>query len=542
MAKAIKDQKALEAERIKAKIVKTYLRAVKKYKRVPTESELRDLGLTRHTIRWHFKNPQALRAHCKEVAPEYFENLIDESVFNDEQMAELESLIADRSTVVISTAVTGSRLHKGFYEAIKNFCKKKKGVDLYIPVTDPAADAAWDIAPELGASHVVGGDLALNSNIFISGIKMSAKQIDPTTGLNRMGHKMSFIFGSPKQRLKVKANSNFKHPHVSMGTGAITRPNYKTSRYMSERTAKLAEVDHKIGAIIVELEPSELYFFRQIQASASGAFADLGKLYKPNGEILDYPPEFFVMGDLHPGESDPVALTCWEDIVKETKAQNIVLHDAVNGHSISHWVEGKIIEKAVLAREKMTNLEQEGKLCAEHFRRILSWLPSNGKVYIVPSNHNDFLYRYLNDKRFVKDYENLDFVARVLLPKVLNGEDPAKVLVEHFLDAKEKARIVWWKEDEDFRYAGVQLAAHGDRGPNGGKGNIMNQEEAYGPCIVGHSHTPGIYREAYQVGTTTFRKLRYAKGPSSWMQTSCLLYRNGSRQLINCIDGKWRKK
>ena len=526
----------------KAKIVATYIRAVKKFKRVPTEAELRELGLSRNKVRWHFKNPQDLKESAKVIAPELFENLIDESVFTDENMEELEGLVEGKSFITISTAVTGSKVHEGFYNALKNLNKRKNGVDLYIPVTDPAADASWDISPKLGMDHIVFGDLALNSNIFISGIRMSAKQIDPTTGLNRMGHKRSFIFGSPKQHMRVKANSNVKHPHVSMGTGAITKPNYKTSRYLSERTAKLAEVDHKMGAIVVELDSDEKYYFRQIQPSASGAFADLGKLYKPNGEVEDYAPEFMVLGDLHPGETDEVAMGCWEEVARTTNVQNLVVHDGVNGHSISHWLEGKIIEKARMAKNKMTNLEEEGRLCAAYYRRMLAWLPKGGKIYMVPSNHNDFLYRYINDKRFVRDYENLDFVARVLLTRTLNGEDPAKVLVEHFLSDEERKRIVWWGEDEDFRYAGVQLASHGDHGPNGGKGNIKNQEEAYGSCIIGHSHTPGIYRGAYQVGTSTHRKLAYAKGPSSWMQTSCLLYKNGSRQLINCIEGSWTVK
>lgn len=536
---AKKDKQEMQNEKTKKKAVQTYLKAVQKYKRTPTERELHDLGLTRHTIRWHFKNPDDLKKYCREKYPRIFKDIIDESIFTAENMHALEDMVSEAETVIVSSVVTGCKVNKNFLNAIRSYAKKKKGVDLYVPITDPAAKAEWVVSPELGHEHIVLGDLALNSNLYISGIKMSAKQIDPTTGLNRMGHKMSFIFGSPKQRLKVKANSNIKHPHVSMGAGAITHPNYDTDKYMSERTAKLAEIDHKIGAVVVELD-AENYYFRQIQASSSGAFADLGKLYMPTGEVVEYAPEYFVMGDLHPGETDPVALQCWKEVVTETKAKNIVVHDGVNGHSISHWLEGKIIDKALMARRGMTNLEQEGKLVAETLREILSWMP--GKIYMVPSNHNDFLNRYINDKRFVKDYENLDFVARVLLTPTLNGEDPAKVLVEHFLSKEEKSRIVWWKEDEDFRYAGVQLAAHGDRGPNGSRGTIRNQGECFGACIVGHSHTPGIDREAYQVGTSTYKKLGYSKGPSSWMQTSALLYRNGARQLINCIDGKWRKK
>jgi len=531
-----------EAAKVRSSLIKIYVSAVKKLKRVPTEAEMRERGVTRHKVRYHFKNPQALKQAAMGAAPEAFEHIIDESIFTDENMENLEQRMSNASAAVVFSAVTGCKVHKGFYRTLKSYAEKHNAVPLCIPVTDPAADASWNLSPDLDKESIVFGDLALNSNIYINGIKMSAKQIDPTWGLKRMSHRMSFIFGSPKQRLIVKANSNLKHPHVSMGTGAVTLPNYSTSRYMSERTAKLAEFDHKVGAVVVELDSDEKYYFRQIQASASGSFADLGQLYMPDGRVVPYAPAYFVMGDLHPGETDPKALACWKEVIQETGAENVVVHDGVNGHSISHWVEGKIIEKALMAKKGMTNLAEEGKLCAQYFTEILSWLPATGKIYMVASNHNDFLYRYLNDKRFVRDYENFDFVAQNLLPKVLQGEDPAKVLVELFLSLEAKARIIWWKEDEDVRFAGVQLAAHGDRGPNGSRGTLRNQEESFGPCVVGHSHTPGILREAFQVGTSTFRKLGYSGGPSSWMQTSCLVYPNSSRQLINCIDGKWRLK
>lgn len=533
---------AKKTDTLKSKVISIYIKAVRKFKRVPTEGELRDLGLSRNTIRWHFENPKALKNHVKETRPEVFKNIIDEDLFTDSNMQKLEELVSHTKVAIVSAAVTGCKTHKGFLKAINSYAKKNEGTPLYIPVTDPASKAGWNICSDLGDKNIVFGDLALNSNIYISGIKMSAKQIDPTTGLDRMGHKMSFIFGSPKQRLKVKANSSSMHPHVSIGTGAVTLPNYQTERYMSERTAKLAQLDHVIGSLIVELDDNDKYYFREIRANTSGAFADLGKLYKPDGKVLDYSPEYFVMGDLHPGETDPAAFECWKEVISETKAKNVVVHDGFNGHSISHWLEGKIMDKAKMAAMGMTNLEQEGKICADKLKEILSWLPKNGKLYMVPSNHNDFLKRYLNDKRFVRDHENFDFVVKNLIGPAMKGEDPAKVLVEMFLTPKERSRIIWWDQESNFRYAGVLLSAHGDLGPNGSRGTLANQESSYGACIVGHSHTPGRYRDAVQVGTTTYKKLGYTKGPSSWMQTSALLYPNGAIQLINCIDGKWRLK
>ncbi len=88
--------------------------------------------------------------------------------------------------------------------------------------------------------------------------------------------------------------------------------------------------------------------------------------------------------------------------------------------------------------------------------------------------------------------------------------------------------------------ADIELGAHGDKGANGARGSLLAMENAYGNSVSGHSHTPEILRGAWQVGTTSLLKLEYVKGPSSWMHTSCLVYPNGSRQLINAINGLWR--
>jgi hypothetical protein len=41
------------------------------------------------------------------------------------------------------------------------------------------------------------------------------------------------------------------------------------------------------------------------------------------------------------------------------------------------------------------------------------------------------------------------------------------------------------------------------------------------------------------MGTSTYLKLNYNVGPSSWMQSLCLVYSNGARQLINVINGSY---
>jgi len=125
---------------------------------------------------------------------------------------------------------------------------------------------------------------------------------------------------------------------------------------------------------------------------------------------------------------------------------------------------------------------------------------------------------------------------------VLDGKDPLKESINGRLNKKESKRLYWLKRDSEYKVGGVECGAHGDLGANGSRGSLRGMEKAYGNSITGHSHTAGILRGAWAVGTTSNLKLDYSKGPSSWTHTACLVYKDGSRQLINVIKGKWHKE
>ena len=97
----------------------------------------------------------------------------------------------------------------------------------------PCEDAAnrnsvykWELSPSLKkCGYVVYRDLYINDNVYISDIKVSAKQIDPLTGLDIFAQsKGTMILASAKQNLKFVPNSNIKLPRALMTTGAVTVP------------------------------------------------------------------------------------------------------------------------------------------------------------------------------------------------------------------------------------------------------------------------------------------------------------------------------
>ncbi|MFK5283800.1 hypothetical protein ACI3PL_29915, partial [Lacticaseibacillus paracasei] len=67
-----------------------------------------------------------------------------------------------------------------------------------------------------------------------------------------------------------------------MTTGACTLPKYYDNKFVSKRLSYIADHDHTIGAIIVEIENDKLFHFRQIQADENGSFIDYGVQYNPD--------------------------------------------------------------------------------------------------------------------------------------------------------------------------------------------------------------------------------------------------------------------
>lgn len=526
----------MEFSKAQLDIVRTYIKLVRSDKiQVPQAEHLLKYQVTYSMVKHHFGNLAKLRKAAKEHAPDVFRDIIDEEIYNPQIFAEIKEKAEGYTRFVVTTAVTGCEVHHGFHRALKRYCKTNKAMLLILPATDPASTAGWSLDPHLKEEHIVMSDLALNSNIWLSSIQLSAKQIDPITGLGRIGHRNgSFVYASPKQRLKLIATSSTgKTPKAVMTTGAITKPDYSTEKYMSKRTSYISTIDHVMGAVIIEIENDTHYHFRQIQAEKSGNFVDLGMYYKVE-TVSKLSPEAIILGDYHAGQTDPDAKKAFLDVIKLVKPRRIVLHDLFNGLSINHHEKNKHIQRAIHSMEDKLNLKAELEIVARELNELSEYAE---EIIVDKSNHDEFLERYLDEGMYVRDPQNKR-ISLDLAAAMMDGLDPLKVGVEMCgLKAK---NIKWLKRDEDYKIARVEIGAHGDLGSNGSYGSLYAMENSYGNSVSGHAHTPEILRGVWQVGTLSLLKLDYNRGPSSWLHSSCLLYPNGGRQLINVIDKKWK--
>ncbi len=529
----------------KRELVEAYVQIVQQKNMFPTRSDLALVGITRDKIRHYFVNITGLRLAAKMLFPEAFKGIIVEEDFTSQKAkVKLAKEVKRHKTFIVTTAVNGQWAHPKFMETLNFLSSELDAKILIMPSHDPAHNLdnaiEWHFDDILKDYTFVFDETALNSNIYISSLRINAKQINPTTGLGRICQgKGSFIFASPKQSLEYDPVSNVKYPHARMSTGACTVANYRSTQGNSLRTAYIAEHDHVMGALIVEIEDENIYHFTQIQADLEGGVCHHGNYYIGDNKPRKVTPKL-VMGDYHAGEHDETAVGAWEEIIDAMGVDEVFFHDLFNGQSLNPHESHNIVLRAKHSKNGLLSLASELRVTGEQLDRILSH-KSVKKGIIVKSNHDDFLSRWLDEGKF--KYDPLNFqIGCKLADKSVDGLDALQEGLKECAKIKHWGKIRFLDRDEDYKIAGIELGCHGDKGSNGARGSKANLENAYGRCVIGHSHSPGILRGVYQVGTSSLFDLGYNKGPSSWLHTSCLVYANGQRQLINSIGGKWRIK
>ena len=532
-----------QRERNQQKLARIYAHFVRRYHRFPTRKDLARLGYHRDVVRQYFANYHELNQAARRAFPECFTGIIDQSIFTPDTIDKMETRVKKYKRFVITTAVVGRLADTALLETMQNYCRLTDAALLILTTADPASAGEWVVDGAVGLDNIVISDLAIHSNVFLSAIKTSAKQIDPITGLDRIAQNIStLLYASPKQRLKFVPVSHNKPPRALMTTGAITRPNYRPDpdlphAYMSERTAYIANHDHVMGGIVLEIEDENYFHFRQLQADAKGGFYDLG-LYYRGDSVTAGRAEAFSLGDWHSGQTDPTARQAWKQVCELTRPKQLILHDVFDGLSINPHDRDQQILLAARAAKGLLSLEAEVRGLVADLDDMLTW-PGVERLVVVWSNHDLFLERWLQDGEYTKDPYNYALGVE-LAHEMTKGRNPLQYAVEKF-GLRHKDKVLWLGPDDDYKIAGIQYGVHGHKGANGSRNpSLAGIEKGYGASTTGHNHGGEILRRAWRNGTSCYLKQDYNRGgASSWTHSSTLQYDTGQRQLINSWGGHW---
>ena len=464
------------------------------------------------------------------------EDLTPNSFLELTELYDSESVEAEVSKYrrfVVTTYIPGSKLDLPFLSSLKSYCYHNDAKLLILLSYVNKKDAVSQIPTQLKEETFVLHDLLLNDNLLISATKVKATNVNPLTGLSRLGKRQrSVVLASPKMMLKITPNGYKDIPHALMSTGTISQPNYQLN-YFNNASATKSKADHQMSALTFFIENEKTFHFRQLQRRVDGSVCDYGMTYAQQKVPKNEQPEALVLGDWHCGSTDPHARKAWDKVIKDLSPKKVILHDFFDGITVNPHQKRAHFTKAKGFGKGFGSLKAEIVECVKDLAVFCKNAP---EVFIVKSNHDLFLDRALEDGEFTQDKINGKYLSW-LYSQCEDGDDPLEVAIrmEGEKLGVDLSNAVFLKEDESLNVEGVELGCHGHRGPNGSRGSSSNLEESYGPLVFGHTHTISILRDAWGVGTSSLLDLGYNVGPSSWVRSACLLHKYGARQLLNII-------
>ena len=544
-------------EAYRNKIAECYVEYLEKNHKDPTTKEFKcnfgPAAVEQGISTWKdvFKNITEVR----EVAlttPELAER-IQKATFNEEEFGSKEykervrQELKNYKKFIVTTAVNGKQVNIDFLASLQNYAKVNNAAitfQISHDVRSSKRKFAFNLDPALRCGYVISEDTWLNNNIVLPNLIASAKQINPDSGLNRFCAKLgaTLILPGCKQSQKhiAELERSNRIPHSTLVTGAVTVADYSSDVIIAGRTNWMAEQDHQLGAAIIEIEDDERFHLRVIQAAEDGSFTDMGNVYYPDGVVGTTQSAVYVLGDSHIGGNANEVLV--NDIITQIKnspwISEVIIHDLENATSVSHHEENDYIQRVIRMQQGRTDLIDEGNDIVDYLNKFLE-IP-NLQVTIVNSNHDRHVDKYLHGFRFVhnRDLVNMTTAMKMSLA-IMEGKVtcPVQYLVEELTTHKitDSSRVKWLTRDESYKKYGCELGRHGDEGTNGSRGNIRIFQNNLYNAVIAHSHSAAIKHKVFQVGMTGNLNQDYNHGLSSWTHTNCLVYEDGTKQLIDFI-------
>lgn len=440
---------------------------------------------------------------------------------------------------VITSCQNDTPVFTEFLDSLHKYCEHNDAELMVIKTThlsphNIVEDPVWYV-PD---SYLVDWNMIISKKVLVaSQFKSSISAVNPLTAVESISKGKHIIIGHPQLQMRTLPTDDVSQPIFAHSTGSISTPNYTNTK-----AGMKAELNHSYSAIFVVVE-GDYVNFRVLCADDTGGFYDLDKYYSADDVTPADRVSALVTGDEHAIFMSPDVLELTygkkDSIVSELKPEVIVRHDVLDFYSASHHHTTNPILQYKKHVDTKNDVKKELVKTAEH---IIDTTPNNSVSIIVSSNHCDHLGKWLNGTDPKTDMVNAKLyhwlMYNVLDEIDMTGEipDPFKLWFRENYDC---SNVVFTSRKDKVMIHGIVLSDHGDNGINGSRGSPMQFAKLAEDHIIGHSHSPRIEKGCYQVGTST-GMLEYARGKTTWANTHCLVYPNGTRQLIHIINGRWK--
>lgn len=369
--------------------------------------------------------------------------------------------------------------------------------------------------------------------------------VKPLTGLENYTGRESAIFPHVQIAMQSIASSPTEPTKFNYTTGTVTMRNY-----IAKKEGQRASARHGYGALIVEVNSDGNWWCRQLEAEEDGTFYDIPPDIEPNlwtcvkvsgGRVMEGSVEAVNWGDVHSSEIDTeVRDINWGHggIIDILQPRYQIMHDVQSFRSRSHHEMkkfGRMFQKFLDGED---SVEMEIAVTAELIKMADR---DFCEMVVASSNHDRHIERWLDEADYRKDLLNAEFFLEAQLERVraMKAGDDWDANEWSLLRAGVSPDVLFLKQDDSYVIAGIEMAMHGDEGPNGARGTTANLTKLGRPVNKGHDHTATIQHPVWSAGACQLR-FSYMSGPSSHSVSHIVTFPGGTRTMITVWDGRWR--
>lgn len=366
------------------------------------------------------------------------------------------------------------------------------------------------------------GDVKISAD---SRISPTAK--DPLIGYELLANSGHVVLPHSKIHFKTLPRLRGESLRVMCTTGYLTVKNYSKSK-----AGELGFEHHSNGFVVLEKKSDNTcYIPRNVKVNSDGEFVDIiyhvkgGKVKKIDSSLG------FVFGDLHSELLNSSFYKETKNIVGNLlKPKKIILHDVFDGSTVNPHEEKDLFikRKKILEGKHLIQGEIERTL---EVVKDLNTLGS--EVFVVESNHDIFLDRFINNFNWKNDLHNSDTYLKLAhIQQTVNLEDYGNIF-GYLLHERFGKDVKYLKMGDSLKIAGYECGLHGDYGTNGSKGQTKTFSRMNTKMIHAHTHAPMMHNNVTCVGVTCWLEQYYnRKGYSSWAYAHSVIHNNGKNQLL----------
>ena len=374
--------------------------------------------------------------------------------------------------------------------------------------------------------------------VWCGNLQISPTAVQPMSGLDDYTGSDSSIMPHTRVAMKpVPTPRLFRTKHMYT-TGCCTLKNY-----IMAKSGQKAEFHHTFGALIVEVLADGSWFVRQLVGDNEGTFHDLDVEVKEGAVCESDCVEAIQWGDIHLAHIDlNIQRMFWKganSVIDLLKPNVQFFHDLIDGHSHNpHEAKNPLRQyQNFISGNNCVRTEFENAQWFLDFEAHRDWC----KSYVIWSNHDEFMRRWLHESNYKSDHVNSKFILKNELlarEQADRGES-----VSYFRNALDSQKSTVLTSDEgNLSIKGVLCDFHGHNGSGGSRGSAMGFSKSGHKTMTGHSHSAWWIAGATSAGTCSNLYLGYNNGLSSWSHTFTVLYKSGKRCQVtaNAKTGKWR--